>query len=127
MFVGEWEGRERERASSSFCPAEALLSSLSVLVGHHCCRLVGANGRGGEGFVVILSCGGIVVVVVVHPRPHGVGEWEGRKRGRVSLPSSGGGITVVVVVVVVVVGPQAPDDGATMCLHRMVSSSLRNK
>ena len=88
----------------------------------HCRRhLVGANGRGGEGFIVILSCGGIDLVLVVHLHPHGVGEWAGRERGRALSPSSGGGVTVVVVVVVVVVvGPQAADNSGTMCLRRMM-------
>ena len=102
----------------------------------HVCRQIGGEGEG-EGFivilscrgvvivVVILSCRGIVVVVVVHPHPCGVGKWKGRERGSMSSPSSGGGVTVVVVVVVV--GPQAADDSGMMCLRCMVSSSLRNK
>ena len=69
--VGKWEGRERERASSSSrphhgCPPTPLSSSIPYII---------------ISIVVVVVCGGIAVAV--HPHPRVVGKWEGRGRERV--------------------------------------------
>ena len=73
-IVGKWEGRERERASSSSRPRHGRpLAPSSSSVPYVVVSVV-----------VVVVCGGIAVAV--HPRPRVVGKWEGR--GRERAPSS---------------------------------------
>ena len=72
--VGKWEGRERERASSSSCPHHGCLpapssSSIPYVI---------------ISVVIVVICGGITIAI--HPCLRVVGKWEGR--GRERAPSS---------------------------------------
>ena len=106
---------------------------------------MGGEGEG-EGFIVILSCRGIVLIlvspcgassslsgggvtIVICLRPHGIGKWEGRGglHRHFVLQRCCHCHLVGASLLLFVVGPQAADGGGTMCLCCMVSSSLQNK